>query len=58
MTFKVARNVDEALQRCEKAEVLLAMAHDVTDALLSRMPRLRYLCALSAGSTAWKRLPH
>jgi phosphoglycerate dehydrogenase-like enzyme len=49
MTFKVARNVEEALQRCAEAEVLLAMAHDVTDALLSRMPRLRYLCALSAG---------
>jgi len=49
MTFKVARNVDEALECCDEAEVLLAMAHEVSDALLSRMPRLRYLCALSAG---------
>jgi phosphoglycerate dehydrogenase-like enzyme len=49
MTFEVARDVGEALDRCAAAEVLLAMAHDVTDALLSRMPHLRYLCALSAG---------
>ena len=49
MRFHTARNIDEALQRCAAAEVLLAMAHDVTDALISRMPRLRYLCALSAG---------
>jgi phosphoglycerate dehydrogenase-like enzyme len=50
MTFEVARNVDQALERCTTAEILLAMAHEVTDALLSRMPRLRYLCALSAGT--------
>ena len=50
MTFEVARNVDEALERCTTAEVLLAMAHEVTDELLSRMPRLRYFCALSAGT--------
>jgi phosphoglycerate dehydrogenase-like enzyme len=49
MTFNVARNVEEALPRCAEAEVLLAMAHDVSDALLNGMPRLRYLCALSAG---------
>ena len=50
MTFEVARNVDEALERCTTAEVLLAMAHEVTDKLLSRMPWLRYFCALSAGT--------
>jgi phosphoglycerate dehydrogenase-like enzyme len=50
MTFRVARNVDEALTRCAEAEVLLAMAHDVTDELIGRMPRLRYLCAMSAGT--------
>jgi phosphoglycerate dehydrogenase-like enzyme len=49
MTFEVARDVGEALSRCAQAEVLVAMAHDVTDELLARMPRLRYLCALSAG---------
>lgn len=49
MTFEVARDVAEALNRCAEADVLLAMAHEVTDELLSRMPRLRYLCALSAG---------
>ncbi len=50
MNFDVARNVDEALKICAGAEVLLAMAHDVTDELISHMPRLRYLCALSAGT--------
>jgi phosphoglycerate dehydrogenase-like enzyme len=50
MTFDVARNVGEALKICATAEVLLAMAHEVTDELLIRMPRLRYICALSAGT--------
>jgi len=50
MQFDVALNVSEALKICAPAEVLLAMAHDVTDELLGRMPRLRYLCALSAGT--------
>ncbi len=50
MTFGVARNTEEALKICAEAEVLLAMAHDVTDELISHMPRLRYLCALSAGT--------
>lgn len=50
MTFDVALNVSEALKVCAKAEVLLAMAHEVTDELVSHMPRLRYLCALSAGT--------
>ena len=38
------------LERCATAEVLLAMAHDISDELISRMPRLRYICALSAGT--------
>jgi D-2-hydroxyacid dehydrogenase (NADP+) len=50
MTFDVALNVNEALKVCAEAEVLLAMAHDVTDELLIHMPRLRYFCALSAGT--------
>jgi phosphoglycerate dehydrogenase-like enzyme len=50
ITFDVALNVDEALKLCAPAEVLLAMAHEVTDELLVRMPQLRYLCALSAGT--------
>ncbi len=44
-----ARNVEEALTRCAEAEVLVAMAHDVSDALVRAMPKLRYLCAMSAG---------
>ncbi len=50
MIIEVARNVGEALERCATAEVLLAMAHDISDELISRMPRLRYICALSAGT--------
>jgi phosphoglycerate dehydrogenase-like enzyme len=49
VSFQFARNVDEALAHCADAEILLAMAHEVTDELIVRMPRLRYLCALSAG---------
>ena len=47
--FEVARNESEALQRCGEAEALVAMAHEVSDELVSRMPRLRYICAISAG---------
>lgn len=50
MTFDVALNAGEALKICGPAEVLLAMAHDLTDELISRMPRLRYICAMSAGT--------
>ncbi len=48
--FAYARDEQEALHICGDAEVLLAMAHEVSDALVSRMPKLRYLCALSAGT--------
>lgn len=50
ITFDVALNVSEALKVCAEAEVLLAMAHEVNDELISRMPRLRYLCGMSAGT--------
>ena len=49
-TFAYARNEEEALTLCGGAEILLAMAHEVSDDLVSRMPQLRYLCALSAGT--------
>jgi D-2-hydroxyacid dehydrogenase (NADP+) len=47
---KDARNVAEALTRCTDCEVLVAMAHEVSDELIARMPRLRYICAMSAGT--------
>src|SRR3974390_2777944 len=50
LTFDYARTEQEALRVCGEAEILLAMAHEVSDALVSRMPKLRYLCALSAGT--------
>ncbi|MBI3705805.1 MAG: D-2-hydroxyacid dehydrogenase [Rhizobiales bacterium] len=49
-TVKHADNVAEALSLCADCEVLVAMAHDVTDELIARMPRLRYICAMSAGT--------
>jgi phosphoglycerate dehydrogenase-like enzyme len=57
-TFDYARNEQEALGVCAGAEVLLAMAHDVSDELVSRMPKLRYLCALSAGTDRLETLRH
>src|SRR3974390_3714552 len=50
LTFGYARTERDALRVCGEAEILLAMAHEVSDALVSRMPKLRYLCALSAGT--------
>lgn len=48
-TIRYAGNVEEALDQCADCEVLVAMAHEVTDELIARMPRLRYICAMSAG---------
>lgn len=45
-----ARNVADALGQCADCDVLVAMAHEVTDELVGRMPRLRYICAMSAGT--------
>jgi D-2-hydroxyacid dehydrogenase (NADP+) len=48
--IRYARNVAEAIRQCADCDVLVAMAHEVTDELIARMPRLRYLCAISAGT--------
>jgi phosphoglycerate dehydrogenase-like enzyme len=50
LSIVYARNVEEALPVCAAAEVLVAMAHEVGDPLVAAMPKLRYLCALSAGT--------
>lgn len=47
---KDAKNAAEAMQVCADCDVLVAMAHEVTDELIGRMPRLRYICAMSAGT--------
>ena len=44
-----AKTRAEAEQVCSEAEILVAMAHEVEDSLLSRMPHLRYICALTSG---------
>jgi len=56
--FDYARTEQEALPLCGAAEILLAMAHEVSDALVARMPKLRYLCALSAGTDRLETLEH
>lgn len=49
-TVRYARNAEEALGVCADCEVLVAMAHEVTDELVARMPKLAYICAMSAGT--------
>ena len=39
-----------ALDICADCDVLVAMAHEITDELVGRMPKLRYICAMSAGT--------
>ena len=39
--FDYAPDIKTALGCCAEAEVLLAMAHEVSDELVGRMPRLR-----------------
>jgi phosphoglycerate dehydrogenase-like enzyme len=48
--IKDCKNVAEALSVCADCDVLVAMAHEVTDDLVARMPLLRYVCAMSAGT--------
>ena len=45
-----ARDVADALGQCADCDVLVVMAHELTDELIARMPRLRYICAMSAGT--------
>ena len=47
---RYAHDAQEALGVCADCEVLVAMAHDVTDELIGAMPRLEYICAMSAGT--------
>ncbi|MCK9918645.1 D-2-hydroxyacid dehydrogenase [Microbacteriaceae bacterium K1510] len=49
-TVRDARDATEALGVCADCDVLVAMAHDVTDELVGAMPRLKYICAMSAGT--------
>ncbi len=50
INFGYAPDEKAALGCCADVEILLAMAHDVSDELVGRMPRLRYICAMSAGT--------
>lgn len=48
--IKDCKNIAEAMNLCADCDVLVAMAHEVTDDLVARMPLLRYICAMSAGT--------
>lgn len=49
-TVRYARDAGQALGICADCEVIVAMAHDITDELVGRMPKLKYICAMSAGT--------
>ena len=50
LTIHATHDMVEALHLCAKAEVLAALANHVTDELLSAMPRLRWIAALTTGT--------
>jgi phosphoglycerate dehydrogenase-like enzyme len=41
---------DEALAVCKDAEILIALAHEVSQSLVSSMPRLQWIAALTTGT--------
>lgn len=45
-----AKDAVGAIGQCEDCDIVVAMAHNLTDDLIARMPRLRYICAMSAGT--------
>lgn len=49
-TVRYAHDAGQALSVCADCDVLVAMAHDITDELIARMPKLKYICAMSAGT--------
>ncbi|MDH7797648.1 MULTISPECIES: D-2-hydroxyacid dehydrogenase [unclassified Beijerinckia] len=49
LSIVAASNAVAALPLASKAEILVALAHDVTDDLIAAMPHLRYICSLTAG---------
>lgn len=49
LSIVAAPNAAAALTLAGNAEILVALAHDVTDDLIAAMPRLRYICSLTAG---------
>lgn len=49
LSILAAPNAAAGLPFARDAEVLVALAHDVTDELVAAMPRLRYVCSLTAG---------
>ena len=50
VTVRDAKDVADAIKQCADCDVLVAMAHEVTDELITHMPRLGYICAMSAGT--------
>jgi len=48
--FHAVKSEDEALLRCREAEVVVALAHEVSQKLVSSMPRLQWIAALTTGT--------
>ncbi|MBN9080932.1 MAG: hypothetical protein BGP04_21895 [Rhizobiales bacterium 62-17] len=49
LSILAAPNAASAVPLARDAEILVALAHDVSDELVAAMPRLRYVCSLTAG---------
>jgi D-2-hydroxyacid dehydrogenase (NADP+) len=50
LTIHATHDMAEALRICTNAEVLVALAHHVTDDLLAAMPKLRWIASLTTGT--------
>ncbi len=48
--FHTAHNASDALGICAPARVLVAFAHDVSDELVTAMPKLEWICAVTTGT--------
>jgi D-2-hydroxyacid dehydrogenase (NADP+) len=57
VSIVAAGNAVQALPVCAEAEVLVALAHEVSDDLVRAMPKLRYICSLTAGVDHLNDLP-
>ena len=50
VTFRVAHNEQEALPICGDSNVIVAMAHGIPASVVNKMPKLRWIQALTTGT--------
>lgn len=48
--FHAAHNHAQAMDLCARSQVLVAFAHDVSEALVASMPDLQWICAVTTGT--------